>query len=82
MSAYAPVLLERKAEKIRKNLAAQPDSEKGTKVTEVRTRFDGTDRQYVYSPEVLLAALTLRSHLQLENHHFQSSCTAFQTLLL
>ncbi len=40
--AYPPVLLARKAKRIRKDLA---DSEKGDRYSDVRTIFDGADRE-------------------------------------
>ncbi|KAL0581256.1 hypothetical protein V5O48_000739 [Marasmius crinis-equi] len=41
---YAPVLLERKAERIRKSLAS--DSEKGHQAREIRTIYDGEHRKW------------------------------------
>lgn len=52
--AFAPVLLERKADLIRKSM----DPEKGAQ-REVRTVFDGADRQYVHHQcSILMCLLT------------------------
>lgn len=63
LSAYAPVLLERKAARIRKEM--EQDSEKGYQPKVIRTVFESSDRQYVIS--LFLYWLKLTS-IQLETN--------------
>ena len=82
-TAFAPLLLERKAAEIRKKMNAGSDSEKGEKkYKDVRTVFDGIgDRQYVPAPSFCApTTILIWVHLQLESYTSKSTFPTFCAL--
>jgi hypothetical protein len=73
--AYAPILMERKASRIRKEMAQ--DAERGHRPRVVRSIFETKDRKYVVIVFLDQPTLTL---LQLENNSREWSNAAIQAL--